>query len=238
MSREPPASADAEAAAGVVRRGYDRIGPGYLAWRVADPATVRYLAHALQALPAGGRAVDLGCGPGRPVTEALAGRGTAIGVDLSWAQLELCRSAVGSARLIQGDMAEVRFRPRSFDLVTAFYSLNHLPRERLGPLLHRVASWLRPGGAFVGSFGAADDPGAVEEGWLGQPMYFSGHDVPTTLGLLDRAGFVDVASEVITQDEDGRLVSFLWVVARAPDQPLEMGRPPGRGFGGIDPSAW
>jgi hypothetical protein len=106
--------------------------------------------------------------------------------------------------------------------VTAFYSLNHVPREHMGLLLRRMASWLRSGSAFVGSFGAGDDPGTVEEGWLGQPMYFSGHDVPTTLGLLDRAGFVDVAGDVIETREHGRAVRFLWVTARTDPERVEL----------------
>jgi cyclopropane fatty-acyl-phospholipid synthase-like methyltransferase len=158
------------------------------------------------------------------VTEALAARGTVIGVDLSRVQLELCRSGVGSARLVQADMVEVRLRPESFDVVTAFYSLTHVPRQQLGPLLRRIASWLRPGGAFVGSFGTGDDPGTVEAGWLGQPMFFSGLGVTTNLDLLERAGFVDLQSEVLTQDEDGRPVSFLWVVAGAPRPARRLGR--------------
>jgi SAM-dependent methyltransferase len=212
----PRLGLDAQAAREVVRRGYDRIGRGYLEWRVVDPATARYLARALDALPAGGRALDLGCGPGRPVTEALAARGTVVGVDISRVQLELCRSAVGSARLVQADMVEVRFRPAEFDVVTAFYSLTHVPRQRLGSLLRRIASWLRPGGAFVGSFGTGDDPGSVDDGWLGEPMFFSGLGVTRSLDLLERAGFVHLQSEVLTQDEDGRPVSFLWVMARTP----------------------
>ena len=32
----------------------------------------------------------------------------------------------------------------------AFFSLIHVPREHHGASLRRIASWLRPGGSFVG----------------------------------------------------------------------------------------
>ena len=71
----------------VVRRGYDRIGARYLQWRRTIRATAAFVNRALQGLPQDGWALDLGCGPGLPVTEALARRGRVVGVDLSATQL-------------------------------------------------------------------------------------------------------------------------------------------------------
>ena len=85
----------------VVRRSYDRIGEEYVKWRSFDAATERFLDHALEALPRSGSALDLGCGPDLPVTAAIASGRSTIGVDLSAAQLSICRRNVPSAGLVQ-----------------------------------------------------------------------------------------------------------------------------------------
>ena len=131
----------------MVRRGYDRIGARYFQWRRTIRATASFVNRALQGLPQDGWALDLGCGPGLPVTEALARRGRVVGVDLSATQLSMAHRNAPSARLIQADVTEVAFQPGSFDLVVAFYCLNHVPRELLGGLLGRIESWLKQGGS-------------------------------------------------------------------------------------------
>jgi GrpB-like predicted nucleotidyltransferase (UPF0157 family) len=206
----------------IVRRGYDALGEAYLAARLGDVATRRYLERALDALPPGGRALDLGCGPGRPVAAALAERGRVVGVDLSWTQLRLARMNAPSAALIQGDIARIAFGARSFDLVVSFYVLNHLSRELLAPTLRRIGTWLRPRGTFVASFGAGDDRGSVEQSWLGVPMFFSGYEPDVSRSLVGEAGFVDIQTEVVTQREDGADASFLWTVARAPEETVRI----------------
>ena len=95
----------------------------------------------------------------------------------------------------------------------AFYCLNHIPRDRLALVLRRIESWLRQGGLLVASFGTGDDPGTVEEGWFGRPMYFSGFDADHTLQLLRACGLHVNDHRIFTQPEHGRMVSFLWVVA-------------------------
>jgi GrpB-like predicted nucleotidyltransferase (UPF0157 family) len=206
----------------VVRRGYDRIGEEYVKWRRFDVATEKFLNHALEALPRNGLALDLGCGPGLPVTAAIASGRSTVGVDLSAAQLSICRRNVPSAGLVQADITEVKLRPRSFNMVTAFYCLNHVPRERLGILLRRIESWLKPSGTFVGSFGAGNDPGSVETDWLGAPMFFSSFGVERSLSLLRGAGLPIVHHEIATQEEHGEPVSFLWVVCTRSDSSVTL----------------
>jgi GrpB-like predicted nucleotidyltransferase (UPF0157 family)/ubiquinone/menaquinone biosynthesis C-methylase UbiE len=196
----------------VVRRGYDQIGSQYLRWRRTEPATEWALGRALEALPAGGTALDLGCGAGDPVTRALTQRGFVIGVDLSATQLSLARGRASEAALVQADITEARFRPRSLDLVVAFYSLNHVPRERLGVLLRRIETWLRQGGMFVASFGAGDDPGSIDDNWLGAPMFFSGYAIESMLSLLVESGLQVVERKEIAQEEHGKSATFLWVI--------------------------
>jgi len=202
----------------LVREGYDRIAPRYLAWNVENvkgsPAEDRFVPMLLRTLPVGGRVLDLGCGNGVPRTRALAACFHVIGADLSLAQLKLTRAHVPEAVLVRADMSRMHLRPASLDAVVAFYSIIHVPREDHGELFQRVAAWLRPGGAFLAVLGTEDLPASVEEDWLGAPMYWSGYDAATNLRLVQEAGFALIETEIATQLEDGQNVEFLWVFGR------------------------
>jgi SAM-dependent methyltransferase len=161
--------------------------------------------------------LDLGCATGELLTARLAQRFAVTGVDIAERQIALARRRVATATFVWADMTKVNFPPDSFDAVAAFYSLTHLPRDEVLPLLRAVRSWLRPGGLFVASLGAGDDPGTVEDAWLGVPMYFSGFDGAASRRLVEAAGFAIVSDREETADEDGQPTVFLWVVARNPN---------------------
>jgi SAM-dependent methyltransferase len=204
----------------IVRQGYDRIGDEYERWsaaRVADPARERYLGVLLDNLPKGASVLDLGCGSGALLTRHLAERFHVTGVELSSRMVQLARRNVPSATFVCADMALVTFPPNGFDGACAFYSLTHLPQEELPPLLHKVASWLKPGGLFVASMSSGEDPGSVEDDWVGGvPMYFAGRAAEKNEELVENAGLRirSAREEVVREEGDG--LPFLWVVAKKP----------------------
>ncbi len=196
----------------IVAQGYDRIGRRYLEWTNVGRPSPRnaYLERLLRLLPAGSRVLELGCGAGVPVTAALAAKAWVVGVDISLEQLRLAQTNVSGAALVRGDMAELSFPARSFDAVVAFYALTHVPRTDHADLLARVAQWLRPGGLFLATMGAADNPDSVEDDWLGAPMFFSHFDAEKNRSIVREAGFTLLEAAVVPEREDDR---FLWVVA-------------------------
>jgi ubiquinone/menaquinone biosynthesis C-methylase UbiE len=201
----------------IVAEGYDRIGERYVRW--ADQIRVeereRYTRLLLDRLPANAEVMELGCGAGVPTTKRLAERFSVTAADISERQIERARLNVPGARFIKADMAALDFAENSFDAVTAFYSITHVPRTQHAALLQSIARWLRPGGLFVVSLGTGDSEG-VEEDWLGAPMYFSHFDTRANRVLVQTAGLQTLRAEVETAEEDGRPASFLWVVARKP----------------------
>jgi len=201
----------------IVADGYDEIALRYLDWSALAPSPerMRHLERLLGLLPPGAEVLELGCGAGVPVTQALAERCRVIGVDISAAQIELAERYVPDATFIQADMAALEFAPGSFDAVVAFYALTHVPRDEHAALLGRIATWLRPGGLLFATMGAADAPGGIEHDWLGAPMYWSHFDADTNRALVRQAGFALESAEVVTEDEDGVPVQFLWVVAHS-----------------------
>lgn len=201
-----------------VQQGYDRIAEQYLAWTLhtREQERERYAAVLLDALPDGARVLDLGCGAGLPTTRALARRFRVTGVDISARQIALAREHVPGAEFIQADMTQLDLPSDSFDAVTAFYAIIHVPREEQPALLADIASWLHPGGLLVMAMSSQATDAGVEEDWLGAPMFWSGYDGKTNRRLIEEAGLHVVRAQDETVEEFGDPVTFLWVVAQKP----------------------
>lgn len=199
----------------IVAQGYDALGDAYLAWATSfeDPARHRMLNEFSARTAPGARVLDLGCGPGLPSTQDLASRFDVTGVDISEGQLEAARRNVPEASFVQADLTQVVFPPESFDGVTAFYAITHVPRDEHGRLFERIARWLVPDGLFLATLGSGDNPDWTGE-WLGQPMFFSSHDADANRRLLSAANFDLIIDEIIETPEPTGPVPFLWVLAQ------------------------
>ncbi len=198
----------------VVADGYDRIAERYLGWSEGDPVRLAWLERLAALLPRGGAVLDIGCGAGIPVARRLSQIAHVTGIDISPRQVELARSSVPEATFLCGDVLAADLADGSFDAVCAFFAIAHLPREDHAELIARIVRWLKPGGVFVASFGAEDAPGAVEQGWLGAPMFFSQFGAQDNLALIRAAGLDLIEARIEAHDEDGACVRFLWVSAR------------------------
>jgi SAM-dependent methyltransferase len=202
----------------IVAEGYDRIAERYRSWSGDTLAGKRKWAVDLLVtrLPPGSRVLDLGCATGVPVAKALAQHGEVTGIDLSPRQIEMARANVPAAEFVCGDAVAAEFQFGAFDAIVSCYAIGHVPRHEHPLIFGNIFDWLRPGGIFVGSLTAGDDPGTVEPDWLGSPMYFGGHGTEESLRLLMEAGLVVESAELVTEDEDGVPVIFLWVQASKP----------------------
>jgi SAM-dependent methyltransferase len=117
------------------------------------------------------------------------------------------------------DMTRLTFPSATFDAVVSFYAFIHLPRDEQVVMLERVYSWLKPGGVLLLNLTARDMPDAHETNWLGSEegkMYWSGFDAEKGVGLVESAGFEVVEAVVVDDQEDTKIVPFLWVVGRRP----------------------
>jgi cyclopropane fatty-acyl-phospholipid synthase-like methyltransferase len=161
------------------------------------------------------RVLDLGCGAGVPVARDLVARGFKVtGVDVSARQVEQARRNVPEAEFIEGDMTAVEFPPSSFEAVTAFYSITHVPRDEHAALMRRIAGWLTSRGRFLGSFGETPLDNWTGE-WLGTTMFFSHHDSAVSRQLVVDAGLVIERAEVLQQANEA--TRFFWIAACKPD---------------------
>ena len=200
----------------VVEDGYDRIGQRYADDLGSSRQEIRsrYVSCLIDALPRGSDLLDLGCGAGTPTTKRLAEHFTVTGVDISRCQIERARRNVPKASFIRADMTSLRLPQCSFDAVTAFFSIIHVPRDEQSELLESIAAWLRPNGVFFATMTARGKEVDFDKCWLGAPMFWSGYDRDTNKGMIRAAG-LDIVSIEETQDRDGH---FLWLVARKPGE--------------------
>jgi SAM-dependent methyltransferase len=92
----------------------------------------------------GNTVLDLGCGPGGFCRLAAETGANTVGIDASQAQIEISRERVPAGRFDVGDMQSLPYEDDTFDVVTAFNSLQYAA-DRVAALgeAHRVA---RPGG--------------------------------------------------------------------------------------------
>lgn len=98
--------------------------------------------------PAGGRVLDVGCGPGH-VAAHLAARGLDVtGIDLDPAMVEQARRRLGSrAALAVADVAALPFEDASFHVVLSTLSMHHWADTPAG--LSEIARVLRPDGVAL-----------------------------------------------------------------------------------------
>lgn len=174
----------------IVRHGYDLVSRAYRADDAGDAQYSSWLEIVEQRVGAGASILDLGCGCGIPVARRLVRRYAVTGVDLSPVQIERACALVPGANFICADMSTLQFPRHSFDAVTCFYALIHLPLVEQPRLIRAVASWLRPGGIFMATVGHGAWTG-IEKDWLGVEggdMWWSHADTATYLTWLADAG--------------------------------------------------
>jgi trans-aconitate methyltransferase len=202
-----------------------------------DPA--RYERHAsfvaelgrdvveLLAPRAGERVLDLGCGDGR-LTDVLAAEGCAVvGVDASPEQVAAARARGLDARVMDGQALAF---DGAFDAVFSNAALHWMKEP--GRVLEGVWRALRPGGRFVGEFGArgnvATVSAAVAEALARRglrfedfdPWYYPGPDEYRT--ALEDAGFAVESLVTFPRPTPlpGDIVGWLETFARAFLAPL------------------
>ncbi|MCH8109308.1 MAG: class I SAM-dependent methyltransferase [Chloroflexi bacterium] len=202
----------------IVARGYDRVGWRYteLAIRADFDERAQYVDMLIERLPAGAKVLDLGCGAGVPTTRQLASHFDVTGVDISGRQIDRARYNVSNATFMQADMAALDFSPASFDAITAFYSIIHLPRDEQPKLLQSIATWLRPEGLLVATMGVESTEAGFEELWLGASMFWSSFDSETNRRFIEEAGLRIISATVKTSESHGGSETFLWIVAQKP----------------------
>ncbi len=208
MSEDPKA---------IVKEAYDYVADWYLGWvdGQASPRE-RYAEKVLQnasATPPPPHILELGCGPGVPVTRMLLKNGARVTAnDISIKQLDLARARCPQLTLVPGDMTTLSFEPDSFDGVVSFFTLFHIPRAEQKGILSNIYIWLKPGGLFAFNLATVDEEEIYGE-LMGHGMFWSSYSVEESKVMVAEVGLEVVEAEVLESEPDEG-IEFLWIVAR------------------------
>ncbi len=179
-----------------IRQAWEEISETYARRRDPDGPDATLIEELHHQLPAHPRVLDLGCGDGARTLANLPAE--SIGIDIARQGLELAAETVPAAELIQADMEHLPFASNSFDGLTAYHSVFHVPRAQHPAVYAEIARVLRPGGKVLMTL-----PGGryetVRRGWMGGQMLFSAPGRDQTLQQLTDAGIKDLRT--ITTDD-------------------------------------
>lgn len=173
-----------------VRRGYNDVAETYAARRSEEGPEKDLLAEFLASLPEPERLLDAGCGQGTPVLRQLSVTATAVGIDVSREQLDLADENAPAASLLQGDMTKLPVQDGSFDAITAFHSLIHIPLGDHQSVIDEFARVLRPDGRILLTEGQEEWRGRNSD-WLESGVEMQWHiaGAQATRNQLETAGF-------------------------------------------------
>jgi ubiquinone/menaquinone biosynthesis C-methylase UbiE len=171
-------------------REYDLIADWYSSDRSRTIGVAEALAFAAT-LAAGSSILDIGCGNGVPITEALVNAGhRVVGLDASTGMLARFRLNLPGTPVVRGDVRHCPFSDGSFDAAVSWGMMFHLPRVEQASAFASVSRVLKPGAAFL--FTAAEIDGADDSGITGtmNGVTFHYYAIPSYRTLVAEHGFV------------------------------------------------
>jgi SAM-dependent methyltransferase len=211
------------------RAAYDAVATDYaarfrdeLAGRPLDRAMLAGFAELVRAAGAGPVA-DVGCGTGR-VTALLSSLGVSVfGVDLSQQMVAVARRSQPELRFDVGSMLGLDLPDGCLGGVMAWYSIIHIPDDRLPTVFAEFCRVLAPRGLALLAFQSGDDTLHLTEA-LGHAVSldFRRRRPEHIAALLNQAGLLVQARLLREPDNDGRFPE------RTP-QAFLLARKPGRG---------
>lgn len=197
----------------IVRKGYDTIAGEYLADRLNFDHTEE-LQEFAKVLPENAKVLDVGCGAGVPVTRFLVNSGFHVtGVDFSQSMLKLAEKNAPNAKLIKKDMTELDFNDESFDGITAFYSIIHVPKESHFSLFQNFHRILKLNGLLLVCMGPEE--WEATDQYYGTRMFWSHHSPEKSLELVKDAGFKVLWDRFLVRGGE----KHYWILAQKRSRP-------------------
>lgn len=203
------------------RSGWEAIGASVVSPYLGYQHYRDGLMALIDALPGGGRVLDLGCGPGTIVAKLLADRGfEVVGVDFAEEMIAAARQAVPGATFVCQSMTEISYQAE-FDAVVASYSMLCLDPASFGVVAAKIAKALRPGGrCFVALNEAADGEDADAAAMVniaGQDMYSRAYTEEEVIRLFADMNLLSVGRALVRTEMFGDERSIVFVFGKAGD---------------------
>lgn len=160
----------------------------------------------LVAAAGGGPVADVGCGTGR-ITAHLHTLGVdAFGIDLSPGMIAVARRDHPELRFEVGSMTDLDLADRSVAGLVAWYSLIHIPDDRIGAVFAHFRRVVRPGGPLLVGFHVGEETTVKTEGYGGHPMRVHVHRrQPDQVATWLRENGFTVESQTTVTSAESRL---------------------------------
>ncbi|MDR6267218.1 MULTISPECIES: class I SAM-dependent methyltransferase [Rhodobacterales] len=165
---------------------YDAKAADY-AKLITSDAPSRHLRAFMEALPKGGHALDLGCGPGNAAATMRDAGFRVTALDASAKMVELGKERYG-LDITLGTFDDV-IQTAEYDGIWASFSLLHAPRDHIPRHLTAIHTALKPQGIFV--IGVKTGTGTERDSLGRQYTYFEPAELDA---LLRAAGFTPTSS--------------------------------------------
>jgi ubiquinone/menaquinone biosynthesis C-methylase UbiE len=164
------------------QRSYDAVAKDYAEHFVNEldhkPLDRAILAALLEQAPSGLPIADLGCGPGHVAAWLVEhGAGSAIGIDLSRAMVDVATATWPNAGFRQGDLCSLPAADGEFGAAVAMYSIIHLAPDELPQAFSEMHRCLAEAGLLLVAFHAGSEIRHRDE--------FFGHEVDLDFRFLE-----------------------------------------------------
>jgi len=168
-----------------IAASYDSIAGRWLEPKLQTNGLAQ-LERALQFVPEGRLALDVGCGCSGRFSDLLQSRGFSVeGIDISGRMIAMAEVRSPGVRFYLDDICTWEL-PGKYDFISAWDSTWHLPLSEQEPVMRKLCAGLTPGGVLIFTTGGLDGPAEKTDSCMGPPMYYSVLGIPKTLELLAR----------------------------------------------------
>jgi len=169
---------------------YDQLAPHWAKEGFIHENGIAQHERAIRLLGRAGRAIDVGCGSSGRIIGLLLGHGFAVeGLDFSKEMLVFAKQKHPAVVFHHADIC-VWAPAVSYDFISAWDSIWHVPLAQHEAVLRKLCDALTPGGVLIFTTGAVDTPGEVTNPCEGQPLYHAALGVSPLLRLIDQFGCV------------------------------------------------
>lgn len=131
-------------------------------------------------------ALDVGCGAGGRIVEAMIGKGLLVhGIDISEEMIKIASAKHSDSTFEVADISEWCSN-QTFDFIVAWDSIFHLPFDKQEATVKKLCGMLNIGGVLIYTIG--DAVGEHTDSWMDDVFYYSSLGITENLRILSDNG--------------------------------------------------